>query len=95
MEQTHQKARYVKAYDTFYDSKMTEAHGFAISCLLQRHKELQEEAATIKLRMATIQVDVEGIERVLDSLGYEGELPNRSCRTDCAVLSERASRLHP
>lgn len=61
---------------------MTETYAHAIAGLLQRRQELHDEAATLRERMATIQTDVEAIDRVLDSLGYEGELPARSARAD-------------
>ncbi|MBB2964270.1 hypothetical protein [Methylobacterium sp. R2-1] len=68
---------------------MTETYAHAITGLLQRRQELQDEAATLRERMATIQTDVEAIDRVLDSLGYEGELENRTARTERIVLFYR------
>ncbi len=85
----HQKARWVKAYAIAYDGKMTDTYAHAIAGLLQRRQELQDESATLRERMATIQTDVEAIDRVLDSLGYEGELESRTARTERIVLFYR------
>ncbi len=65
---------------------MSEPYALAISGLLKRRLELQDEAATMRERMASVQTDVEAIDRVLDSLGYQGELENRTARSERIVL---------
>jgi hypothetical protein len=68
---------------------MTVTYAYAIAGLLQRRQELQDEAITLRERTATVQTDTEAIDRVLDSLGYQGELENRTARTERIVLFYR------
>ncbi|AYO82112.1 hypothetical protein [Methylobacterium brachiatum] len=68
---------------------MSEPYALAISGLLKRRQELQDEAATMRERMASVQTDVEAIDRVLDSLGYQGKLENRTARSERIVLFYR------
>lgn len=60
-----------------------------VSGLLRRRSELMEQIAHIRERMALLTNDIEAIDRVLDSLGYTGELPNKTTRTPRVVLFVR------
>ena len=48
-----------------------------------------DQIAHIRERMGLLTNDIEAIDRVLDSLGYDGELPNRTTRTPRVVLFVR------
>lgn len=67
----------------------TETFEHAISGLLKRRAELQDENAALRERLAAITLDVEAIDRVLDSLGYAGELENRTARQERLILFYR------
>lgn len=68
---------------------MTDAHKHEIGGLLQRRAKLQTKTATLRERMAVIGTDIEAIDRVLDSMGYQGEPENRKARTERVVLFYR------
>ena len=66
-----------------------EGYQHTIAGLLQRRAELQDENAILRERMAQVANDVEAIDRVLDTLGFEGELPNRTARQERIILFYR------
>jgi hypothetical protein len=67
----------------------TEGYQHTIAGLLQRRAELQDETAVLRERMAATANDIEAIDRVLDALGYEGDLPNRTARQERIILFYR------
>lgn len=60
-----------------------------VSGLLRKRAEKLDEAADLRGRQAVIQNDVEALERVLETLGYEGELPTVNTRQARVVLFYR------
>lgn len=52
----------------------TETYEHAINGLLQKRKEIMEEMASARERLGVLANDVEAIDRVLERLGYNGEL---------------------
>ncbi|WP_031549929.1 hypothetical protein [Parvularcula oceani] len=60
-----------------------------VSGLLRKRAEKLDEAADLRARMAVVQNDVEAIERVLETLGYDGELPTVNTRQARVVLFYR------
>lgn len=68
---------------------MTDTYAHAISGLLKRRAELQDENAEIRERMASIANDIEAIDRVLDSMGHSEPLEGRTARQARIVLFYR------
>jgi hypothetical protein len=66
-----------------------------ISGLLHKRGEMLANMADLREQIAVASNDLESLERVLETLGYEGELPNRlNTRTAYrAVLQGRAAGL--
>ena len=60
-----------------------------VSGLLRKRAEKLDEAADLRGRMAVVQNDVEAIERILETLGYNGELPTTHTRQARVVLFYR------
>lgn len=54
--------------------RTTETYQHAINGLLQKRSEMMEELAVIRERMAVLSNDVEALDRVLERLGYEGDI---------------------
>jgi hypothetical protein len=52
----------------------TETYEHTINGLLQKRREILEEMATTRERLGLLTNDIEAIDRVLDRLGYVGEL---------------------
>ena len=52
----------------------TETYKHAIGGLLQKRAEMMEEIATARERLAVLSNDVEALDRVLERLGYDGEI---------------------
>jgi hypothetical protein len=52
----------------------TETYQHAISGLLQKRGELMEEIAVTRERLAILSNDIESIDRVLERLGYDGDV---------------------
>jgi hypothetical protein len=52
----------------------TETYEHAISSLLTKRSEMMEEAATIRERLAVLSNDIEALDRVLETLGYQGDV---------------------
>jgi hypothetical protein len=67
----------------------TETYEHTINGLLQRRQELQNENAVVRERTAAIANDIEAIDRVLDSLGYMGDLEGRTARQARIILFYR------
>jgi hypothetical protein len=60
-----------------------------ISGLLRKRDEAMGEMAELRERMAQVTHDVEAIDRVLDTLGYEGDLEGRTPRANRIILFYR------
>ena len=60
-----------------------------ISGLLRKRVELQRENVECRERMAVIANDIEAIDRVLDTFGYQGELDGRTPRAARIILFYR------
>ena len=54
--------------------KTTETYEHTINGLLQKRAEMTEEIAVMRERLAVLCNDVESIDRVLERLGYEGDI---------------------
>jgi hypothetical protein len=54
--------------------KMTETYQHTIGGLLQKRAEMMEEIAVTRERLAILSNDVEAIDRVLERLGYSGDV---------------------
>ena len=54
--------------------RTTETYQHTINGLLQKRSEMMEELAVIRERMAVLSNDVEALDRVLERLGYEGDI---------------------
>jgi hypothetical protein len=52
----------------------TETYEHAINGLLQKRSEMMEDIALTRERLAIISNDVEALDRVLERLGYEGDV---------------------
>src|SRR5688572_3098613 len=52
----------------------TETYQHTISGLLQKRGEMMQEIATMRERLAALSNDVEALDRVLERLGYEGDV---------------------
>lgn len=60
-----------------------------ISGLLQKREELQRETSELRERMAIVSNDIEAIDRVLDTFGYQGEIEGKTPRQARIVLFYR------
>ena len=66
----------------------TKTYQHTINGLLQKRSEMMEELAVIRERMAAFSNDVEALDRVLERLGYDGDIQLTPLRPACrAVLS--------
>lgn len=54
--------------------RTTETYQHTINGLLQKRSEMMEELAIIRERMAILSNDVEALDRVLERLGYDGDV---------------------
>lgn len=52
----------------------SESYEHAISGLLRRRDEMMEEIAVTRERLAVLSNDVEALDRVLETLGYQGDV---------------------
>ena len=64
---------------------MTETYEHAISSLLRKRGEMLANMADLREQIA----DLEAIERILETLGYQGDLPTVSTRAPRIVLFYR------
>lgn len=53
---------------------MTDTYEHAISGLLRKRAEMMEEIASTRERLAVLSNDVESLDRVLETLGYSGDV---------------------
>lgn len=53
---------------------MTDTYANAISGLLRKREEMMEEIAGTRERLAVLSNDVEALDRVLERLGYDGDV---------------------
>jgi hypothetical protein len=60
-----------------------------ISGLLRKRADLQRQNVEYRERMAVIANDIEAIDRVLDTFGYQGELEGRTPRAARIILFYR------
>ena len=52
----------------------TETYAHTISGLLGKRTEMMEETATLRERLAVLTNDIESLDRVLETLGYDGDV---------------------
>jgi hypothetical protein len=60
-----------------------------ISGLLRKRGEMLASMADLREQIAVLSNDLESIERVMETLGYEGELPTKATRVPRVVLFYR------
>lgn len=60
-----------------------------ISGLLRKRGEMLLQLADLREQIAVLSNDLESIERILETLGYEGELPTKATRVPRVVLFYR------
>lgn len=68
---------------------MTETYDHAIAGLLRKRGEMLANMADLREQIAVASNDLESLERVLETLGYQGELPTVSTRAPRIVLFYR------
>ena len=54
--------------------RTTETYQHTISGLLQKRNEMMEETAIMRERLAALSNDIEALDRVLERLGYDGDI---------------------
>jgi hypothetical protein len=60
-----------------------------VSGLLRKRGEMLASMADLREQIAVASHDLEAIERILETLGYEGELPTKATRVPRVVLFYR------
>lgn len=60
-----------------------------ISGLLKTRDEMMGELLALRERMAEVHNDIEAVDRVLDALGYDGDLEGRTVRQNRLVIFAR------
>lgn len=68
---------------------MSEGYANAISGLLRKRAEMLAQMADIREQIAVLSNDLESIERILETLGYDGDLPTKATRVPRVVLFYR------
>lgn len=68
---------------------MSDDYSHTISGLLRRREDLMGQISHLRERTGLLSNDVEAIDRVLDSLGYAGDLPSKTARTARIALFVR------
>ena len=68
---------------------MDKGYQNTIAGLLRKRGEMLAEIKDCRDRLACLSNDLEGLERVLETLGYDGELPTQSTRAARIVLFYR------
>lgn len=68
---------------------MTETYEHAISGLLRKRGEMLANMADLREQIAVASNDLEAIERILETLGYQGDLPTVATRAPRIVLFYR------
>jgi hypothetical protein len=54
--------------------KTTDTYQHTINGLLQKRAEMMEETATIRERLGSLANDIQALDRVLERLGYDGDI---------------------
>jgi len=68
---------------------MSDTYEHAISGLLRKRGEMLANMADLREQIAVASNDLESIERILETLGYQGDLPTVSTRAPRIVLFYR------
>lgn len=68
---------------------MTEGYANTIAGLLRKRGEMLANLADLREQLAVLSNDLESIERILETLGYDGELPTVATRAPRIVLFYR------
>lgn len=68
---------------------MDKGYQNTIAGLLRKRGEMLTEIKDCRDRLAMLSNDLEGLERVLETMGYDGELPTQSTRASRIVLFYR------
>ena len=68
---------------------MTETYEHAIAGLLRKRGEMLLNLADLREQIAVLSNDLESIERVMETLGYEGDFPTKASRVPRVVLFYR------
>jgi hypothetical protein len=68
---------------------MLQEYSATISGLLRRRQEQLDERFMLQERIAVLTNDLDAIDRILDSMGYAGDLAQRTPRADRMVLFYR------
>lgn len=66
-----------------------ESYQNTISGLVRKRGEMLMQMADLREQIAVLSNDLESIERVMETLGYEGELPTKASRLPRVVLFYR------
>ena len=68
---------------------MTDDNQHLVSGLLKRRADLLRQTAELREQMAILSGDVEAVDRLLDSLGYQGDLEGKTVRGSRIILFYR------
>lgn len=68
---------------------MNNGYTNTISGLLRKREDMLAEQTELRERMAEVSGDIEALDRVLDAMGYEGQLEAKTPRTARVVLFYR------
>ena len=68
---------------------MTETYDHTIAGLLRKRGEMLANLADLREQLAVLSNDLESIERILETLGYDGDLPTVATRAPRIVLFYR------
>ena len=68
---------------------MDETYEHTIAGLLRKRGEMLANMVDLREQMAVLSNDLESIERILETLGYQGDLPTRATRAPRIVLFYR------
>lgn len=66
-----------------------EAYQHTIAGLLRKRGEMLANLSDLREQIAVLSNDLESIERILETLGYDGELPTKATRVPRVVLFYR------
>lgn len=66
-----------------------ETYQHTIAGLLRKRGEMLANLSDLREQLAVLSNDLESIERILETLGYEGELPTKATRVPRVVLFYR------
>jgi hypothetical protein len=68
------------------DGIMDAGYQNTVSGLLHKRGEMLASMADLREQIAVLSNDLESIERVMETLGYEGDLPTKATRVPRVVL---------